>query len=221
MDAGARLKAVDDFKGSAKNAKEAALAAQKAQQDARILAAKIDGVPSPARSMVAAHASALTEVRETERAMERQVAAASAARNALAALGVPLNALRTEEERLKSSLTAQTHRSFARSSIEREGAAAAQKAAAASRMSAEEMARHPGPAGAHGDGHGFANFALQSAAMAVSAHAIVHGIETTLEHGAEYQHKLVALQNTGRTPEEIAQMNAASHQALRGVRPLP
>ena len=71
---------------------------------------------------------------------------------------------------------------------------------------------------AHGqEHHGIRNFALQSAAMAVSAHAIVHGIEAVLEHGAEYQHKLVAMQNTGRTPEEVAEMGRASHSAIRGV----
>lgn len=65
--------------------------------------------------------------------------------------------------------------------------------------------------------HGFKNYALMTAAMAVSAHSIMHGVETVLEHGAEYQHRLVALQNAGRSPAEIAQMNEASHAALRGV----
>ncbi len=65
--------------------------------------------------------------------------------------------------------------------------------------------------------HGAMNFALQSAAMAVSAHAIMHGVETVLEHGAEYQHRLVGLQNAGRTPAEVEAMNRASHAALRGV----
>ena len=71
---------------------------------------------------------------------------------------------------------------------------------------------------AHGESHhGVRNYALQTAALAVSAHGIMSGIEATLEHGAEYQHRLVALQNTGRTPAEIAEMNQASHAAIRGV----
>ena len=70
----------------------------------------------------------------------------------------------------------------------------------------------------HGEEHhGFKNYALMTAAMAVSAHEIMHGVEAVMEHGAEYQHQLVALQNTGRTPAEIKEMNEASHAALRGA----
>ena len=65
--------------------------------------------------------------------------------------------------------------------------------------------------------HGFGNYVAQSALMAVSAHGIMSAIEGAVEHGAEYQHKLVAMQNTGRTPAEIEEMNKASHAALRGV----
>ena len=65
--------------------------------------------------------------------------------------------------------------------------------------------------------HGFGNYVAQSALMAVSAHGIMSAVEGAVEKGAEYQHKLVALQNTGRTPAELEEMNRASHAALRGV----
>ena len=56
--------------------------------------------------------------------------------------------------------------------------------------------------------------AVTTAAMAVSAHGIMSVVEKVYEHGAEYQHRLVALQNSGRTPEEIASMQTASHASI-------
>ncbi len=233
MDAGSKLKAIGDFKVSARGVKEASLAMQRAEQDARSLAAKLDGVPSPARSMMAAHAGALAEVRETGRALERQVATAAAARTALAEMGVPLNALRTEEERLKSSLMGTNDALLRQIELERQSAAAAEKAAQAqrvsaeqeqrhhkqmlSRMAAEDHARHDAGAhgGAeHGGGHGFANYALTSAAMAVSAHEIVSVVREAWHEGAELQHERTQLTNAGRTPEEMREIESAGRSTI-------
>ncbi len=90
---------------------------------------------------------------------------------------------------------------------------AAQEAAARQRH--EE---HLAETRAHGEAHhGVRNYMLQSAALAVSAHGIMSVIESAVEHGAEYQHRLVALRNSGRSEGEIAEMQAASHAALRGA----
>ena len=86
--------------------------------------------------------------------------------------------------------------------------------AEAQRRDMERVAHRQDHQAAH---HGFGNYVAQSALMAVSAHGIMSAVEGAIEHGAEYQHKLVALQNTGRTPAELEEMNKASHAALRGV----
>ncbi len=49
--------------------------------------------------------------------------------------------------------------------------------------------------------------------MAVSAHAMVHVGEQAWEQGAELQHERIGLQNAGRTPEEIREIE----RAARGV----
>ena len=82
------------------------------------------------------------------------------------------------------------------------------------RRDMERLAHRQDHQAAH---HGFGNYVAQSALMAVSAHGIMSTIEGAVEKGAEYQHKLVALRNTGRTPAELEEMNRASHAALRGV----
>ena len=90
---------------------------------------------------------------------------------------------------------------------------AAQEAAARQRH-----VEHLAETRAHGEAHhGVRNYLLQSAALAVSAHGIMSVIENAVEQGAEYQHRLVALRNSGRSEAEIAQMQAASHAALRGA----
>lgn len=231
IDAGAKLKAIQDFKGTNRGVKEAALAAQKAQQDARILAAKIDGTPTPTRSLQAAHMSALAEVRETEVALAKQVQVAATARTALAELGVPIARLSAEEERLKSVLDGTNAALLRQIELEHQGAAAAEKAAAAQRLSAEQEKRHhdalvkrfaaedharhaaAGHAGGH-DGHGVVNYALTSAAMAVSAHEIGHIIAEGWHEGADLQHERMQLKNAGRTPEEMREMEAAGRSAI-------
>ena len=232
LDAGAKLKAIQDFKSTGRGVKEAALAAQKAQQDARLLAAKIDGTPTPTRSMQAAHNNALTEVRETERALAKQAEIATQARTSLAEMGVPLNRLAAEEERLKSVVTGTNDALLRQIQIEREGAVAAEKAAAAQRMSAdqerrhhealmsrlakEEQARHrlaPHSGGGHSD-HGFANYALTSAAMAVSAHEITNVIREGWHEGSELQHERMQLKNAGRSPEEMREIEGASRKVI-------
>ncbi len=230
VDAGAKLKAISDFKGTNRGVKDAALAAQKAQQDARILAAKIDATPTPTRSMQAAHLSALTEVRETEQALSKQVAIAATARASLAELGVPVARLSAEEERLKSVLDGTNAALLRQIELERQGAAAAEKAAAAQRLSAEQEAKHHAAlvkrfasedharhaAASHGGGHdhGFANYALTSAAMAVSAHEIASVIGEGWREGAELQHVRMGLQNAGRTPEEMREIEAAGRKTI-------
>ncbi len=236
MDAGSKLKAIGDFKLSARGVKDASLAMQKAEQEARSLAAKLDGVPNPARSMVAAHAGALAEVRETGQALERQVATAAAARTALAELGVPLNSLRTEEERLKSSLMGTNDALLRQIELERQSASAAAKAAAAQRVSAEQDERHHkqmlsriaaedharhAAGTAHGggehEGHGFMNYALTSAAMAVSAHEITSVIREAWHEGSELQHERIQLTNAGRTPEEMKEIEAAGRSTISAL----
>lgn len=61
--------------------------------------------------------------------------------------------------------------------------------------------------------HGIVNYALQSAAMAVSAHALVHVGREAWEQGAELQHERLGLVNAGRTPQEIREIE----RAARGV----
>ena len=58
--------------------------------------------------------------------------------------------------------------------------------------------------------HGIVNYALQSAAMAVSAHGMVHVGREAWEQGAELQRERIGLQNAGRTPEEIREIEHAA-----------
>lgn len=65
--------------------------------------------------------------------------------------------------------------------------------------------------------HGAVQAATIGAAGYVSAHSVGHGIGDTLKAGARYQHEVVALQNAGRTPEEMREIEHASHEAIKAV----
>ena len=67
------------------------------------------------------------------------------------------------------------------------------------------------------DHHGAVNYALSSAAMAVSAHEIVHVGREAWEQGSELQHERMQLRNAGRTPEEMKEIEAASRGVMANV----
>ena len=221
MDAGKKLKAIGDFKGLSRAANDASLALQRAHQEERALAAKIDGVASPSRSMVAAHASALADVRATKAALTTQTEAVQSARTALAGMGVPLNQLRTEEERLRSTINGTNDALLRQIRIENEGAAAAEKAAQAQRRAGEAAtaagrahAREAAAREAEIRHHGAMNFLAMGAAGVVSAHSIFEGIRETAHAGADYNHEVIGLQNAGRTPEKIAAIEKRSSDVV-------
>lgn len=64
---------------------------------------------------------------------------------------------------------------------------------------------------------GFGHYMLGGAAMAVSAHGVMSGVEHTVMAGANYQRELVGLQNAGRTPEEIAKIQKASEETVKAL----
>ncbi len=231
MDAGSKLKAIGDFKVSARGVKEASLAMQKAEQDARSLAAKIDGVPNPARSMMAAHAGALAEVREVGKALERQVATAAAARTALAEMGVPLNALRTEEERLKSSLMGTNDALLRQIELEKRSAAATEKAAAALAPVRGTGAAPPRRPVVPPRGTRTTRGRRRTAAAATASRTTPSPrrrwpsrptrssawSSEAWHEGAELQHERTQLTNAGRTPEEMREIEAAGRSTISAL----
>jgi hypothetical protein len=60
--------------------------------------------------------------------------------------------------------------------------------------------------------HGIVNYAAGTAASYVGAHGVMGAVEHTLKAGARYQHETVALQNAGRTPEEMKLIEEASRR---------
>lgn len=96
------------------------------------------------------------------------------------------------------------------------GAAAAAGAEAAA-------AAHANRRGGHGDRdayirhHGIVGTAAAGAAGYASAHGVIGGIERAVHAGASLQHERVALLNAGRTPEEMAQIEAASRATTAAV----
>ncbi len=67
------------------------------------------------------------------------------------------------------------------------------------------------------DHHGVVNYALTSAAMAVSAHEIAHIGREAWEQGSELQHERMQLKNAGRTPEEMKDIESASRNAIANI----
>lgn len=65
--------------------------------------------------------------------------------------------------------------------------------------------------------HGALNVAGAGAAGYVSAHSIGHGITDTVKAGARYQHEVVGLQNAGRTPAEMLEIEHASRATSRSL----
>ncbi|MGI3901225.1 MAG: hypothetical protein ACRYGP_13925 [Janthinobacterium lividum] len=61
---------------------------------------------------------------------------------------------------------------------------------------------------------GFRHYALSSAAMAVSAHAIAHVGGEAWEKGAELQHERIGLRNAGRTPEQVREIEEAARATI-------
>ena len=65
--------------------------------------------------------------------------------------------------------------------------------------------------------HGVVNYALTSAAMAVSAHEIGHVAAEAWAQGSELQHERMQLKNAGRTPEEMQHIEAAARGVMANV----
>lgn len=60
-------------------------------------------------------------------------------------------------------------------------------------------------------------FVAGAAGTALSVHAVVHGIRSSIERGAEFQHENVALENAGRSMTELAEMHAAANRVVAAV----
>ncbi|UDL95508.1 hypothetical protein LGH83_04605 [Lichenihabitans sp. PAMC28606] len=157
----------------------------------------------PTRALQVAYTSAQAAVTKASSAFERSKTAMLDAKHAAEGFGTPLARVAAEQARLKSVIDNTTR------SIEHQ--ANAENRAAAAHTKAEKAAE----ARAHGVAHhGIVNYALGGAAAYVGAHSVVSGIEKTLHAGAEYQHEIVGLQNAGRTPQQIADIQRRSSEVV-------
>lgn len=224
-----KLRAIENFKGSSRALDQAGLAFKKSQQDVRLLAAEMARTADPSKQMHANFGAAQASVARLSEEFRVEGAAAREARAALSELGVPLNRLRTEEERLQATIEGTTRALHEQAAAEHLTAAATQEAARAAERAARDQQRleqrqareahQMAERRAEGMGHhGFGNFVLQSAAMAVGAGEIVHLGAEAVDRGAELQHERIGMQNAGRTPAEMAMIEAAARKVV-GTQP--
>lgn len=186
-----------------------------ALEKARAKAAALEGVRTSGKNPTA-KADREAAAREVAQ-LERQLRAASSRhdlakgafvdqgravrtlRSDLTAAGVSLRSLASAEASTKSSIDATT------AALRKQGSALKKHEA-----EAREYERHAAR-------HGAIGYAAGAAAGVVSAHGVATGIEDTIKAGARYQHETVSLQNAGRTPEEMHEIEEASRSATRVV----
>lgn len=146
------------------------------------------GVDKPTNEMIANYKRAQREVAAASRALERQNSIVLSHKRAIETMGIPVGAAAAHQQRLRTA-------------VERTNAALSKQSRNA------RLWDHNGALGA----------GAAVAAGYVGAGAVSRGIGRTVAAGAHYQHEVTGLQNVGRTPAEMAQIEAASKRAVAAV----
>lgn len=189
----AQLEAIDKFSNSRSGFDAAKARLTSAQAEAARVAAAMKQINSPNQAAMAAEMKRVQNaVTQATRAYEMQKSAVFGNRRALAEFGIDVKQAAAHQERLRAEL-ARTN-------------AMIDKQARASEHAGHQWSRH-GAMGA----------AAATAAGYVSAHGITHGIRETVVAGANYQHEVTGLQNAGRTPAEMREIEEASKRAVKNV----
>ena len=155
-----KLAAIGDFRGASKSLDEASLAFRRGQQEVRRLSAEVAAAEHPTKSLQAALAGAETDLARLNAAFKAEGAAVRFTSQALAEADVPLNRLRSEQERLRGVVESTTAAIRQQAQADRMAAEAADHIALAERRAAS-VQRHGGTAQwAHGGAlHGISEVA--------------------------------------------------------------
>ena len=97
-----KLSAIDGFKSANKSLDAASLAFRRGQQDLRKFKEEFERIEKPSASMTGAFTAAQLEANRLAEAFKAEGMAAREARAALAEVGVPVNQLRAEQQRLRT-----------------------------------------------------------------------------------------------------------------------
>lgn len=196
----AAAKALDDAR-RARAAFEGVKAARGSEQ-----AKQIEAATKAVRDYTAAHKRAEADVKRATAAVEAEAATLRSAEAAAKRFGADLGNLESHQQRLRSATESATNAVRAQIRVEDQ---AARAAAHHAREEAERLR--------HMRAHGAIGVAASAAAGYVGVHSVAHEIGSSVKAGARYQHEVVALQNAGRTAEEMREISHASDATVRAV----
>lgn len=188
-----QLEAIDRFSASRKGFDAAKTRLTGAQAEAARVAAAMKSINAPNQAAAAAEMKRVqAAVMQATRAYEMQKVAVLGNRRALSEMGIDVSQAASHQAHLRAELVRTN--------------AMIDKQAAASERAHHQWSRH----GAMGT-------AAAAAAGYVSAHSIAHGIGETVSAGAKYAHEVTGLENAGRTPAEMREIEEASKRAIKNV----
>jgi len=170
-------------------------------------------VEKPNARMVTSITAAHAALDKATGAATRQTSALKAAETAVAAMGHPVDRAAVAQERLRRDMDLTTSAIEKQMMADRRAQEVAKMGAVVDRERATADHRRQHLASHNGVGH----LAATAAAGYVSAHGVLSLAEKSYEAGSEYQHELVGLQNTGRTPAQIAAITKAAADAAQKV----
>lgn len=189
----AQMEAIDRFSASRGAFDSAKTRVAAARAEAERVSASMKSINAPNQVAAAAEMKrAQTAVAQATRAYEMQKSAVLGNRRALSDMGIDVGRAAETQARLRTELTRTN--------------ALIDKQAAASEHAGHQWSRH-----------GVLGAGAAAAAGYVSAHGIAHGIKETVAAGANYQHEVTGLQNAGRTPAELREIDEASKRAVTNV----
>ena len=200
----AQMRAIDKLQATRDRASNARGQYDKATAAANAAKRAIEGVEAPTKKMIAASEQAAAAASRAGEAFLRQAKAVQEAKRASESMGVPIANIAAGQERLRAIFNETTKAIEHQAIAERQAAKAHTEAERAQERRAHGIAHH-----------GVVNYAAGAAAGYVGAHGVVEAIADTTKAGARYQHEVVSLQNAGRTPEEMAEIEARSRETAR------
>jgi TP901 family phage tail tape measure protein len=179
-----KLRAISDFRGASRSLDEASLAFRRGQQEVRRLSAEVANAEHPTKSLQAALAGAEVDLARLNAAFKAEGNAVRFATSELAEAGVPINRLRSEQQRLAASIEQTTAAIKQQAQADHLAAEAADRAAVAERRQATAQ-RHGGTAQrAHGGGHGALGTVAEMASLygTFEAAELAHHVVETYDH---------------------------------------
>lgn len=179
-----KLRAIGDFRGASRSLDEASLAFRRGQQEVRRLSAEVANAEHPTKSLQAALAGAEVDLARLNAAFKAEGNAVRFAMTELAEAGVPLNRLRSEQQRLTASIEQTTAAIKQQALADRMAGESADRAAVAERRQASAQ-RHGGTVQpAHGGKHGVLGSVAEMASLygTFEAAELAHHVVETYDH---------------------------------------